>query len=146
MKYLLATSAGLFGNLLAASTVLADTAVAPLTTTSQVMNLVLSTTVVIALIVVAAWLLKCLNRRPYKGASTLRVVAGTAVGPRERVVVVEIGTTWLVLGVASGNVNALHQMPRVEPTPPPGGAAKPPRDFAPWLARALQALYSKKYQ
>ncbi|MDI1244807.1 MAG: flagellar biosynthetic protein FliO, partial [Rhodoferax sp.] len=29
---------------------------------------------------------------------------------RERVVVVEVGNSWLVLGVAAGQVNALHTM------------------------------------
>jgi len=33
------------------------------------------------------------------------------VGQRERVVVVEIGESWLVLGVAAGQVRALHTMP-----------------------------------
>ena len=33
------------------------------------------------------------------------------VGQRERVVVVEIGNTWLVLGIAAGQVRALHTMP-----------------------------------
>jgi flagellar protein FliO/FliZ len=33
------------------------------------------------------------------------------VGQRERVVVVEIGDDWLVLGVAAGQVRALHTLP-----------------------------------
>ena len=42
----------------------------------------------------------------------MRVVAGTAVGSRERVVVLEVADTWLVLGVAPGRVTALAEMPR----------------------------------
>lgn len=38
----------------------------------------------------------------------LKVVATTAVGTRERVVVVEVDGTWLVLGVGAGNVRLLH--------------------------------------
>ena len=45
-------------------------------------------------------------------AASLRVVAGAAVGTRERVVIVEVGSTWLVLGVAAGQVSRLHEMPR----------------------------------
>ena len=48
-------------------------------------------------------------------AGLLRIVAGTAVGPRERVVVVEVGDTWLVLGVAPGQVSALAEIPRARP-------------------------------
>jgi flagellar protein FliO/FliZ len=34
------------------------------------------------------------------------------VGPRERLVVVEVGDTWLLLGVASGGVSLVHSMAR----------------------------------
>jgi len=38
-------------------------------------------------------------------------VSSVMVGQRERVVVVEIGGQWLVLGVAAGQVRALHTLP-----------------------------------
>ena len=49
----------------------------------------------------------------------LKVVATTSVGPRERVVVVEVDGTWLVLGVGGGNVRLLHTQakPAAEGTP-----------------------------
>ena len=68
----------------------------------------------------------------------LRVVAGAAVGQRERVVVVEVGSTWLVLGVAPGSVTALHQMPSVAldaQTAAPGAAIPP---FAHWLKKFME--------
>jgi flagellar protein FliO/FliZ len=34
------------------------------------------------------------------------------VGQRERVVLVEVADTWLVIGVAPGHVTALHSMPK----------------------------------
>ncbi|MHB1061000.1 MAG: flagellar biosynthetic protein FliO, partial [Thiobacillus sp.] len=34
------------------------------------------------------------------------------VGARERVVVVEVDNTWLLLGVGGGNVRLLHTLPR----------------------------------
>lgn len=45
-------------------------------------------------------------------AGIVKVVGSTAVGSRERVVVVELDGTWLVLGVASGNVRLLHSLPK----------------------------------
>ena len=68
--------------------------------------------VVLGLLVGALWLLKQLTQRRGGNSAWLRVVAGTAVGPRERVVIVEVGSTWLVLGVAPGRVNALAEIPR----------------------------------
>ncbi len=67
----------------------------------------------------------------------LRVIAGAAVGQRERVVVVEVGSTWLVLGVAPGSVTALHQMPHIAlDAPAAPNAVTPP--FAQWLKQFME--------
>lgn len=42
----------------------------------------------------------------------VKVVGSTAVGARERVVVVEVDNTWLLLGVGGGNVRLLHSQPK----------------------------------
>jgi flagellar protein FliO/FliZ len=42
------------------------------------------------------------------------VVSSASVGTRERVVVVEVGESWLVVGVAPGSVNALMTLPKGE--------------------------------
>jgi len=61
------------------------------------------------------------------------VVAGVAVGPRERVVILELGSSWLVLGVATGQVTTLAEIPRQEMP-----AASAPRDFVRQLAERLR--------
>jgi flagellar protein FliO/FliZ len=67
--------------------------------------------VVLAAIAATAWLLR--RMAPGQtGVGNLRVVAAVAVGPKERVVLVDVGDTRLVLGVATGQVNLLHQMSR----------------------------------
>jgi flagellar protein FliO/FliZ len=106
--------------------------------TGQLVSLVIGMAVVLAVIAGAAWILKRVAPRTYGSSSALRVIAGAAVGQRERVVIVEVGSTWLVLGVAPGSVNALHQMPGVAmdaqaATP---GAAIPP--FAHWLKKFME--------
>jgi len=112
--------------------------------TGQMASLLLSMLAIIALIAGAAWLLKRLAPRHYSSNNTLRIVAGAAVGQRERVVVVEIGTSWLVLGVAPGQVTALHHLPRPEPDTLP---AEPPADkahpFALWLQQLKKTHESK---
>jgi flagellar protein FliO/FliZ len=44
----------------------------------------------------------------------IRVVAGAAVGQRERVVIVDVADVRMVLGVAPGRVTALHTVPLTE--------------------------------
>lgn len=85
-------------------------------------QLVFGLAVVIALMVASLWLLKRLSAPRSTAAGLMRVIAGTAVGARERVVVLEVGGTWLVLGVAPGRVTALAEMPRGEaPAAAPAG-------------------------
>lgn len=67
--------------------------------------------VVIGLIFLLAWGARRLGLQPSGQGRLLKVVSSAMVGQRERVVVVEIGDTWLVLGVAAGQVHALHTLP-----------------------------------
>jgi flagellar protein FliO/FliZ len=66
---------------------------------------------VLALIFLCAWLLRRFGVPGRGSDKLLKVVSSVMVGQRERVVVVEVGNAWLVLGVAAGQVNALHTMP-----------------------------------
>jgi flagellar protein FliO/FliZ len=95
--------------------------------------------VVLGLIVAAGWFMKRFSIGP-SAAGTVKVVAGASVGQRERVVVVEIGDKWLVLGVAAGRVNALHTMPRGEiaASATPAGVAPQGAAFAQWLKEKME--------
>jgi flagellar protein FliO/FliZ len=65
---------------------------------------------VLAIIGGITWLLKRFALLPTAVTGTMKVIAATGVGQRERVVIVEIESTWLVLGVAPGRINRLHTM------------------------------------
>lgn len=76
-----------------------------------VLGMLLSLVLILGLFVLAAWLFK--RYLPQAGkAGPVKVVGATLVGPRERVVVVEIEDTWLVLGVGGGQVSTLHTLPK----------------------------------
>ena len=66
---------------------------------------------VVALILVLAWVLKKLPGAGLKSLPGLRTVASLAVGPRERVVIVDCGGQQLLLGVTQHGVNLLHTLP-----------------------------------
>ena len=108
------------------------------TLTGQLISLVIGMAVVLAVIAASAWLLKRLAPRNFSDAGVLRVIAGAAVGQRERVVVVEIGETWLVLGVTAGSVNALHQLPRLATAQSTAATPGEPRAFAAWFKHMLE--------
>jgi flagellar protein FliO/FliZ len=96
----------------------ASVATAP-SVSSSLLQMFLAPIGVLALLFACLWLLKKLTAQRGAAAGLLRVVAATAVGTRERVVIVEVGSTWLVLGVAPGQVSALAEIPRQPITEPP---------------------------
>lgn len=96
----------------------------------------LALALVVGAIAAVAWILKRVAR-PATGASQLLKVVGThSLGPRERLVVVEVGESWLVLGVTGQSINSLHTMARQE-----SSAATSPKqpgfDFSRILSRAF---------
>ncbi len=121
------------GMMLSATAAAQQTAAAPSAVKGQLSSLLIGMLLILAVIVATAWLLKRIAPRTYGASSVLRVVGGVAVGQRERVVIVEVGAIWLVVGVAPGGVTTLHQMPRAVEA---GDAAAPSpehRPFAHWL-------------
>ena len=67
---------------------------------------------IIAFILVVAWLAKRVGLAgKTAGARGLKLSASTSLGPRERVVIVEVEDARLVLGVTASNINVLHKLP-----------------------------------
>jgi len=100
----------------------------------------------IVVLAVLYGLMHLLKRVQSHGGSqaALRVIGGTSVGPRERVVLVEVADKVLVLGVAPGSVTALDQMPAELFARAPVNASSPAAnklpagDFAARLAAMLR--------
>ena len=111
----------------------AQTVVAP-DLGGSLLQMLLGLGAVLLLLFASLYLIKRLAAPRGAAAGLLRIVAGTAVGTRERVVVVEVGDTWLVLGVAPGRVTPLTQLPRQEV---PASKPLPGKDFAGWLTQIL---------
>ncbi|MDR0737017.1 MAG: flagellar biosynthetic protein FliO [Zoogloeaceae bacterium] len=48
------------------------------------------------------------------GQGGLKLLGGVALGPRERIVLVEAGETLLVVGIVPGQIRTLYRMPKSE--------------------------------
>jgi flagellar biosynthetic protein FliO len=72
---------------------------------------------IIALILVVAWVAKRTGLAGGKnsGGNGLKVSASASLGPRERVVVVNVEDARLVLGVTASQVTLLHKLPAATP-------------------------------
>ncbi|MBI5462686.1 MAG: flagellar biosynthetic protein FliO [Gammaproteobacteria bacterium] len=91
---------------------------------------------VVFLIVGMAWVMRRMGGLPGTATGALRVLGGLSMGTRERVVLIQVGETQLLLGVAPGRVQTLHVLDRPIATPEsnkPGKGA-----FAASLSAALQ--------
>lgn len=105
------------------------------------LQVLLALAAVIAAIVGGLWLLKRLSAPHGGGAGVLRVVTGASVGPRERVVLLEVEDTWLIVGVAPGQVSALHRMPKgTLAAAPPAPAGK---DFGARLKQVMERRHAR---
>lgn len=88
-------------------------ALAATDTAGSLITVLLSLVLILGGFVAVAWFVR--RYLPGMGAQgTVKVVGTTAVGARERVVTVEVGDTWLLLGVGGGNVRLLHTLPKPE--------------------------------
>jgi len=92
---------------------------------------------VLAVIGALAWVVRRINPVGRSASRLIDQVASAPLGPRERVVVLEIGTQWLVLGVTPRAVTCLHTMPRGELPAAPRESGFSDSRFAELLKGAL---------
>lgn len=99
----------------------------------SIAQVMLALLVVLALIIGMAWLLRRVGGIQRGGSGAIRVLGGMSMGQRERVVLVEVGETQLLLGVAPGRVQTLHVLDKpVEVNRSPSGES-----FSHRLSQAL---------
>ncbi|HEX7864174.1 MAG TPA: flagellar biosynthetic protein FliO [Variovorax sp.] len=100
--------------------------------------------VVVGLIFLCAWLARRFGLQRLGGGQMVKVVSSAAVGQRERVVVVEVADTWLVLGVTPSQVNTLHTLPaQVLPHAASTATAAAPRAVELFARKLRESLSGK---
>jgi flagellar protein FliO/FliZ len=108
--------------------------------------------VVIGLVFGCAWLARRLGLQPSQRSGLVKTIGGASLGGKERVAVVEIGDTWLVLGAAPGNVRLLHTMPAgstgadLMPAGTPAAPGALPGTFGQRFRDALKNEAGKRFQ
>ena len=143
--------AGLAALLLSPSLWAAEAAPGP---AASLLRTMLGLIVVLAVMAGIAWFMKRVGPAARGGnAQALRIVGGVSVGSREKVVVLEVGGRWLVVGVAPGQVNAIADLEAMEIAPAAADAgnnvpgaqtlAAKGQAFAGWLRNALDKSNAK---
>ena len=107
---------------------------------SAMLQMLLGLALVIGLLFVGAYLLRRLNGgKAFGNTGPLRVVGGLMLSPRERIVLLEVGETWLVVGIVPGQIKTLHTLAKGElPAAPAGEKA-----FGQWLKQIAERKNEK---
>ncbi|GGC37363.1 flagellar biosynthetic protein FliO [Paraburkholderia caffeinilytica] len=128
-----------------ASGVGAGTAV-PALGVGAVLQTIVGLLVVIGLVFACAWLARRFGLQPANRGGLVKTIGGASLGGKERVAVVEIGETWLVLGTAPGNVRLLHTMPAGSVALDPVAGSQPATPGASGTAAALPGTFGQRFR
>ncbi len=97
---------------------------------SAILQMLLGLTLIIGLLFAGAYLLRKLNGgRSFGHTGPMRIVGGLMISARERIVLLEVGDEWIVIGIVPGQIKTLHTLPKGE-IPNAGAGEKP---FSQWL-------------
>jgi flagellar protein FliO/FliZ len=100
---------------------------------ASVAQLALSLAAIIALILAVSWALKRLKLVTVRGRGEMAVIDQLSLGPRERIVLIRVGESQVLVGVGAGGVVGLT--PLATPI-----AVKTPADAAPFADRLREFM------
>lgn len=83
-------------------------------------QMILGLVFVVLLIFALAWLVRRMGRLQSVFGGSMKLLGGLSLGQRERAVLVQVGETQMLLGVAPGNVRTLHVFDEPVVTATPG--------------------------
>ncbi|MFJ7282366.1 flagellar biosynthetic protein FliO [Pseudomonas sp. NPDC099000] len=139
MKRVLGFALALPFSALAAEPVATATAAAPAVSSGvagQLTQLVFGLLLVLGLIFFLAWLLRRVQQAgPAGKGQVIEIVGSRALGPRDRLMLVQVGNEQILLGLSPGTITALHVLK--EPIEVPTTTEKATPEFAQHLLKIL---------
>ncbi|RON20385.1 flagellar biosynthetic protein FliO [Pseudomonas brassicacearum] len=128
-----------FSALAAETVATTTTAAAPAVSSGvagQLTQLVFGLLLVLGLIFFLAWLLRRVQQAgPAGKGQVIELIGSRALGPRDRLMLVQVGNEQILLGLSPGTITALHVLK--EPVQVPGVTEKATPEFAQRLLEML---------
>ncbi|MDD2050802.1 flagellar biosynthetic protein FliO [Pseudomonas putida] len=103
----------------------------------QLTQLVLGLLLVLGLIFLLAWLLRRVQNAAPGNGQVIEILGSRTLGPRDRLLLIQVGKEQILIGHTPGSIEALHVM--AEPVEVPAGA----RQATPEFAQRLMELMGK---
>jgi flagellar protein FliO/FliZ len=124
---------------------MAPHAAAPGPSTGTLLQTIFALVLVLALLGALAWAAKRYGPRVTGSTANLRMVGALNIGGRERIMVVEVGDQWIVVGASPGRVNALATMPKGDAAASAALAGHTPSasNFSDWLKQTIDKRNAK---
>ncbi len=110
-------------------------AVGDLPMTGTLVQMLGGLVLVVALILLFAWLARRLSGLQQSVSGQLRILGGLSMGTREKVVLIQVGEEQLLIGVAPGTVRTLHRLEKPLATSP---ASEATPDFSARLRELMK--------
>ncbi|MDH0648291.1 flagellar biosynthetic protein FliO [Pseudomonas sp. GD03858] len=95
---------------------------------AQLAQMVFGLLLVVGLIFALAWLLRRMQGNAQRGAQVIEIVGSRAIGPRDRLLLVQVGKEQILIGHTPGSIEALHVL--AEPVDVPAAARQATPEFA----------------
>jgi flagellar protein FliO/FliZ len=112
---------------------------APGPSAGSLVQTIFALVLVLALLAALAWAAKRYGPRVAGNSANLRMIGALNIGGRERIMVIEVGDQWIVVGASPGRVNALATMPKGDANASATLAGHTPSasNFADWLKQTI---------
>lgn len=137
MKFAIVLSGLMAQAAMAADVATAPAAQAGVSTAGGLFSVLFGLIAVIAMIVGLAWMARRFGMMHPRDNALIQVVGSASLGTRERVAIVQVQDSWIVVGVSSAGVTSLATLPKGNVSLPPGFAS--PAGFAERLKAMLDA-------
>lgn len=115
--------------------------------TGSLLQTILALVLVLGLLLGLAWFMKRFGPRAMGASTNVKLVGALNIGGRERIMVVEVGNQWIVVGASPGRVNALATMPRQDGAQADGATLAPHAasagSFGDWLKNTIDKRNAK---
>jgi flagellar protein FliO/FliZ len=104
----------------------------------NLLQVIVSLMLVLGVLFAASWAVKKWGIRGIASGLPVRIIGAISIGSNQRIVVLEAGESWIVLGVTPQQISTITTLPKQESS----SASKP--DFSAWLHQSLEKYHVKK--
>lgn len=106
------------------------------TASTGLLQILLALTFVIFIMLAAAWAFKRISPISNNHKVNVKVVGGTNIGHREKIMVIEVANQWIVIGVTANQINTLSTMEKMD-IAPEIAATSSVTPFSSWLKKTI---------